>query len=153
MSAVITMRYGYAGSSEPIQPPSKYTRLWTNEDPTASRGAFDATPLAEPVTNFDALRIVWAYNTSAGADEDNWQDPDINAMAYIYCIRSKTDLIVAGSTKPNLGAVFYAASYAYARRGYFTDDSTIHFTTAYRLNNASSNTSILIPLFVDGVIL
>jgi hypothetical protein len=148
----ITMRYGAPGTDEAEEPVSQYTRLWTNEDPTASHGAMDLT-LTESVSGYDALRIVWAYNTSAGATEDNWQDSDINAMAYIYDIRNKTDLIVSGSTKPNLGAVFYAASYAYARRGYFTDDVTIHFTTAYRLNNASSNTSILIPLFVDGVIL
>ena len=131
---------------------AQYARLWTNEDPTASHGAMDLT-LSESVSGYDALRIVWAYNTSAGATEDNWQDSDTNAMAYIYDIRNKTDLIVSGSTKPNLGAVFYAASYAYARRGYFTDDSTIHFTTAYRLNTSGANTSLLIPLFIDGVIL
>lgn len=152
MSAVITMRYGYAGNGEPIQPAGKYTRLWTNDDPTESHGAMDCT-LSEAATAFDALRIVWAYNTSAGATEDNWQDEDVNAMAYIYDIRNKRDLIVTGSTKPNIGVVFYAASYAYARRGYFTDDSTIHFTTAYRLNTSGANTSLLIPLFIDGVIL
>lgn len=148
--ARITMLYGHG--DDPNVNGVTYSRIWTNDDPTVSRGAFNAD-LDADVTTFDALRIVWAYNTSAGATEENWQDSDINAMAYIYDIRNKTDLIVSGSTKPNLGAVFYAASYAYARRGYFTDDSTIHFTTAYRLNNASSNTSILIPLFIDGVIL
>lgn len=146
--AKITMLYGHG--DDPNVKGVSYSRLWTNDDPTASYGAMDCT-LSEAATAFDALRIVWAYNTSAGATEDNWQDEDVNAMAYIYDIRNKRDLIVSGSAKMNLGATLYAASYAYARRGYFTADDSVHFTTAYRFNAEGSNTSLLIPLVIDGV--
>lgn len=142
------MLYGHG--DDPNVNGVSYTRIWANDDPTASRGAFNAE-LEAAATTFDALRIVWAYNTNAGATEDNWADEDVNAMAYIYDIRNKRDLIVTGSTRPNIGVVFYAASYAYARRAYFTDDVTLHITTAQRLNTSGTNTGIAIPLFIDGV--
>ena len=129
-----------------------YTRLWTNDSPTTTRGAFTVT-LSEAATNYDALRIVWKYNATANVTEETWSNSSVNAIAYYYDIRNKRNIIVSGTGQLNMGAVLYAQSYAYARRAYFTADNKIYFSNAYQFQNSGTdtNTSMLIPLFIDGV--
>lgn len=149
MSSRLTMRYGVEGGAIAASGVA-YTRLWTNDTPTASF-ASQTLALSDSATNYDALRIVWKYSAGTDVTEDNWSADDASAIAYIYDIRSKRDLIVSGQRLPNMGAVFYAASYAYARRAYFSADDAILFGSALRMNASGSDNNILIPLFIDGV--
>ena len=135
-----------------------YTRLWTNGSPTSNFAAQDVS-LSENAADYDAIRIVWEYNKSVGATASNWESYT-NTISIIYDISDgKISRYTSGNSKIYMGVVNYASSYAYMRRCWFVPNQwatpvaypTLHFDQIYRANNANNDTSMLIPLLVDGV--
>lgn len=129
-----------------------YTRLWTNDTPTATFAAKNVT-LAAGAETFDALRIVWAYNNNIGATADTWENYD-QCLSVTYGMEHYPQLI-SGNTKMRIGATQYASSYYYMRAGWLvpsgTTYTTMHFDQVYRANNSNTDNTRLIPLLIDGV--
>lgn len=144
-------QYRATGASQwiPFLSGPTYTRLWTNANPSSSFGNGNRT-LSDSLQNYDALRIVWQYWSNSGVTESNWEENNYG-IAYLYDIRGKIDAIVSGQRKPNIGALFYAASYTYGRRGYIVNDTTLWFSNAQRFGASGSDNDGIIPILIDGV--
>lgn len=132
-------------------PAVTYTRLWTNPSPAANFSAQTVT-LSETLDGYDAVRIVWDRWYNGGVTESNWTT-NANAIAYLYDLRNKAN-IINSAQHVQMGALSNESSYVYGRRCYFPNATTFNqivFATGMRLNNASTSTSALIPVLIDGV--
>lgn len=124
------------------------TRLWTNNSPSASFGA-QTINLSEAASNFDAVRIVWEYNTSSGVTADNWEG-NSGALSTLYELGSAT--LVGNSTVLQMGAVFTASNW-YARKAYFASNAytSITFSAPTRGGASGTSNTNLIPILVEGI--
>ena len=125
-----------------------YTRLWTNGSPTSNFSGQTVT-LSQAANTFDAVRIVWAYNTSSGATGDDWEG-NTGAMPQWYQFGS-AELNHASGGYLLIGVVFTQTN-SYARRGYFTSDYTgLFVSNCQRLGASGNSNGNCIPLCVEGV--
>ena len=143
-------QYRATGASQwiPFLSGPTYTRLWTNASPTSSFGA-QTINLSEAANTYDAVRIVFAYNTGSGVTADNWEgEPD--AVSQMYEFGSAT-LDQQSGGYLNM-AIAFGQTNSYARRSWFENNYTgIRFATCYRLNASGNSNGNCIPILVDGV--
>lgn len=129
-----------------------YTRLWTNNNPTATFAAKNVA-LAAGAETFDALRIVWAYNNNIEATADTWTSNNL-CLSITYGMEHY-DQLISGTQKMRMGVLHYATSYYYMRGCWLVPSgstyTTMHFDQVYRANSANTENARLIPLLIDGV--
>lgn len=143
-------QYRATGASQwiPFLSGPTYTRLWTNASPTSSFGA-QTINLSEAASNYDAVRIVYAYNTGSGVTADNWEG-QTDAVSQMYELGSAT-LDQQSGGYLNM-AIAFGQTNSYARRSWFENNYTgIRFATCYRLNASGNSNGNCIPILVDGV--
>lgn len=139
---IIHMRYGVNRDADTRYDTGEVaTLLWENPDPTVNFSAQDVD-LGQSVEGFKYLRIVW--HTAYTGDTDYIVDYDLTNI----------EELVSGNGHARLGWNYVNTSgNMYSRHSYFSDENydTLHFTTAYRLNNASSSNNLCIPVAIYGV--
>ena len=119
------------------------TLLWTNPSPTTARSSLDAT-LSQSLQNFQRIRVEYAYNNSAASAEYYVVFPVKDANGdYMFPTGSGKQRMSIGLNNVN--------SVNITRQFYVTDDTTIHFNNAYRVNGSGSSNTALIPWNIYGI--
>lgn len=125
-----------------------YTRLWTNASPTSSFGA-QTISLSEAANNYDAIRIVWEYNTGSGVTGDDWEGKT-GAVSQIYEMGS-APLDQSSGGYLQIGIAMTATN-SFARRGYFNNAyAGIYFSACTRIGSSGNSNTNCVPVLVDGV--
>lgn len=119
------------------------TLLWTNPSPTTARSSLDAT-LSQSLQNFQRIRVEYAYNNAAASAEYYVVFPVKDASGdYMFPTGSGKQRMSIGLNNVN--------SVNITRQFYVTDDTTIHFNNAYRVNDSGSSNTALIPWNIYGI--
>lgn len=119
------------------------TLLWTNPSPTTARSSLDAT-LSQSLQNFQKIRVEYAYNTGS-SDAPYYVVFPVKDANGDYMFPSGS-----GKQRMSLG-LNNASSHAFTRHFYVSDDTTIHFNNAYRVNTSGNTSSNLIPWNIYGI--
>ena len=117
----------------------KYTEtsLWTNQSPTNSFSTQTVT-LSQGMSNYKYLKIV--HRISAGNATEN---------TTIYPV---DDLKRTGNgTYVPLDGLLSKADATYSRSLYYVSDTSITFSTSYKVSNATANDNTNIPLEILGL--
>lgn len=143
-------QYRATGASQwiPFLSGPEYTRLWTNSSPTSSFGA-QTINLSEAANTYDAIRIVYAYNTGSGVTADNWEG-QTDAVSQMYELGS-APLDHASGGYLQIGITMTATN-SFARRGYFNNSyAGIYFSACTRIGSSGNSNTNCVPILVDGV--
>lgn len=138
---IIHMRYGVNRDADTRYDTGEVaTLLWENPDPTVNFSAQDVD-LGQSAEQFKYLRIVW-YD-SATSQIEHTVDYDL----------AEIDDYLSGVSHSRISFGRYGATYRFDRSAYFTDENydTLHFYTAYRVNEAGTNAGQCIPVAIYGV--
>ena len=119
------------------------TLLWTNPNTSTARSSLDAT-LSQSLSNFQKIRVEYAYNTSSASADFYVVFPVKDANGdYMFPTGS-------GKQRMSLG-LNNASSHAFVRQFYVSSDTLIHFNNAYRINTSGNTNSNLIPWNIYGI--
>ena len=119
------------------------TLLWTNDSPSTARSSLNAT-LSQSLQNFQKIRVEYSYNTSSESASFYVVFPVKNA--------SGTYMFPSGNTAQRMSiGLNNASGNAFVRQFYVSDDTTIHFNNAYRVNASGNTNTNLIPWFIYGI--
>lgn len=119
------------------------TLLWTNPNTSTARSSLDAT-LSQSLSNFQKIRVEYAYNTSS-------------ASADFYVVFPVKDangeyMFPSGTAKQRMSiGLNNVSSNNFARQFYVENDTTIHFNNASRLNASGTSSTALIPWNIYGI--
>lgn len=126
------------------------TLLWTNPSPTSGANTFTCA-LSDLATNYKRIKIVYrTFSSDTFTSEVQYSMENGN-----------NELYVAGTNLPRFALTGNGASYGYARFGWFTSQlvnyvsvpnyASISFDNSYRLNNANTLNTSMIPLYIYGI--
>ena len=129
----------------PTQGGMKATLLWTNPNPTSAyeKGSIS---LAEPLTNFQKLRIVWAYSI---------YDSDASKVSAVDYEIGDISNWTNASWKLNFGMDCSTNSGTWFGRGAFINDTTTYQSVwmreCWREGYSGTDNNRLIPLEIYGL--
>jgi hypothetical protein len=141
--SVLAVRYGFKDRGKGTGEQTTETLLWSNPNTATSRSSLDAT-LSQSIKNFQRIRVEYAWNTSASS-------PAYHAVYPVYS--SDGDyMFPAGRSKAKMAIAQYPSSgNLLARTFQVTNETTIHFNNASRLNASGTSATSLIPWYIYGI--
>ena len=150
--STISVRYGTPAKSKkkaggdtpgPAPTPTE-TLLWTNPNTSTARSSLTCS-LSDSLENYKSIRIEYAYNTSSSAAPYYVTYP-------IFREDGTTYMFPSGNTQPRMCIGLNSASgNAFVRQSYVSNDTTIHFNNAYRVNASGNTNTNLIPWYIYGI--
>lgn len=120
------------------------TLIWTNPSTGTARSSLDAT-LSQSLQNFEKIRVEYAYNTSSSSADYYVVFPVMNKGGTNYMFPS------GNSQQRMCIGLNNASGNAYVRQFYVSNDTTIHFNNAYRVNASGNTNTNLIPWKIYGI--
>lgn len=124
--------------------PETEVLLWTNPNTGTARTSLDAT-LSESLQNYKKIRIQYAYNT--GSSESPY-----SAIFPIFREDGTTYMFPSGNSQQRMCiGLNNASGNAFVRQFYVSNDTTIHFNNAYRVNASGNTNTNLIPWKIYGI--
>lgn len=139
----LAVRYGKRAEPENGARTPPDVLLWTNPNTSTSRSSLDAT-LSQSIKNFQRIRVEYAWSTSSTSAV-------YHAVYPVYSSDGEY-MFPAGRSKAKMAIAQYPSSgNLLARTFQVTNETTIHFNNASRLNASGTSATSLIPWHIYGI--
>ena len=121
----------------------KETTLWTNSSPSSAFSA-QTVSLSQTVNNFKFIKIIFYNSTS--------QDESTETIISTSKLKALSNNTNSANFYRGASPAYFSSNVAQIREFYYSNTTTIGFTSTFRVNNATSGSnSNCIPYKIIGI--